>query len=58
MMREVSISPAYNDPGAKKLNTMKNCTMHQLFFMTQTHIEVCTESFKSEGIMLSLAVMG
>lgn len=42
----------------KKRNTMEDCTMHQLFFMMQTHLEVRTESFISEGIILSLAATG
>lgn len=50
--------PAFIAPGAKKLNAPEDCSTHQLFFMMQTHLEVCTESFSSEGIMFSLTALG
>lgn len=40
-----------------KLNTTEDCTLYPLFFMTQTHLEVCTESSNTERIMLSLAAI-
>lgn len=58
VLGEVSISPAYCALEQKKPNTTEDCTLFPLFFMTQTHLEVCTESFNTERIILSLAAIG
>lgn len=58
VLGEVSISAAYCALERKKVSTTEDCTLYPLFFMTQTHLEVCTESFNTERIMLSLAADG
>lgn len=57
VLGEVSISLTYCALEQMKLNTTEDCTLYPLFFMTQTHLEVYTESSNSERIMLSLAAI-
>lgn len=43
--------------GRRKLSATEDLTLYPLFFMTQTHWEVCSESSNTERIMLSLAAI-
>ncbi len=58
VLGEVSSSLTYCALEQMILNTTEDCTLYPLFFMTQTHLEVCPESSNSERIMLSLAAIG
>lgn len=57
VLGEVSNSLTYCALKQRKVNTTEDCTLHPLFFMTQTHLEICTESSNTERIMLSLAAI-
>lgn len=58
VLGEVSNSLTYCALKQRKVNTTEDCTLYPLFFMTQTHLEICTEPSNTERIMLSLAAIG
>lgn len=59
LLGEVSIFHSILCPRAKETERRRlSSTLYPLSFMTQIHLEVCTESFGAERIIPSLAAIG